>query len=201
MRRLFRTLAIRPAVIARCRRAVDADRHGVRRAMLFGAALGLLWAMPARLWMRLITDQEPVFSIGGTLFIFIVVSGFGAAAGYAFAVRPRVFPGRIRRWSSRGLAFVPFAAMGPGLIFFGGLAPLALAITRRGWRRRYRIALYGAGGLLLTFATLVMTSAGAIATLIFVFLSYLLFLSLRFALEPAAPRDEPADGAFRYLTA
>ena len=49
--------------------------------MLVGAQLGLAWAIVGRIWMRLISEEQ-VFSPVGTLLILLVVSGFGAAAGY-----------------------------------------------------------------------------------------------------------------------
>ena len=83
---LPRAFWIPPELIARAAAAIDDDAHGVRRAVLRGVQLGLLWAIVGRIWMRQISDEQ-IFSVGGTLFILIVVSGFGAAAGYAFAVR------------------------------------------------------------------------------------------------------------------
>ena len=85
---LPRAVWIPSELIARLARLVDQRPDGVRRAVLRGAQLGLLWAILGRIWMRQISD-DPTFSVPGTVFILVVVSGFGALAGYAFAVRRR----------------------------------------------------------------------------------------------------------------
>ena len=180
--RFLRGLWVRPEVIARFGENVRARSHGVRYAVLFGAAVGLTWALLGRVWMRLISD-DPVFSVGGTIFIFIVVSGFGAAAGYAFSQRGRPAAGRLRGLVKRGLAFVPFLGMGPGLIFYGGLFPLALVSAKRGWRRLYRIPLLVAGVLPTTLMGIVMLSDGPLTATLFLVLGYVLFFSLRLAME------------------
>ena len=79
--------------------------------------------------MRLISEEQ-VFSVGGTIFILIVVTGFGAAAGYAFAVRRgaagRGVPtSRLKRWWHRLLAYVPLLGMGPFAVLFLGQFALA----------------------------------------------------------------------------
>ena len=198
--RFLRRIWVRPEVIARFEENVRANPHGVRLAILFGASLGLTWALLGRLWMRLISD-DPVFSVGGTIFIFVVVSGFGAAAGYAFSQRGKPAAGRFRGWFKRGLAFVPFLGMGPGLIFYGGRFPLALVSAKRGWRRLYRVPLLLAGGLFTTLIAVVMLSDGLLTAVLFVVLGYILFFSLRLALEAPTPRDEVGDGAAQILTA
>ena len=179
-----------PDLIARLAERIDDDSHGVRRAVLCGAQLGLLGAIVGRVWMRLISEQQ-VFSVPGTLFIVIVVSGFGALAGWAFAVRRRP-RGRIRRWLFRVLALVPFLGMGPFVVFF--LGNLVYAVTSgRGWRRLVRWPLLGLGALLAGFWTLVFISqnpdgTGWAAALLYLAIGYLLFVSLRFALDPAGTR-------------
>jgi hypothetical protein len=189
---MVRRLSLSAGFIQRLATVARATPHGTRNAILIGALLGLAWAIPGRLWMRLITDREPVFTVGGTLFIFIVVSGFGAAAGYAFAVRGRPRR-RIRRWLERGLAFLPFAGMGPGLIFFFPGVPLALAAAHRGWRRRWRIALASFGGVAASFWTLVMLSnaPGLLTAALYLALGYVLYASLRFAIERTEPKSFP----------
>ncbi len=182
---MLRNIALRPSFIARLATFVERNPAGTRRAVFVGALLGLAWALPGRLWMRLITDKEPQFTVAGTLFIFIVVSGFGAAAGYAFARRGKATR-RFRRWFDRALAFIPVAGLGPGLIFFVPGVAFAIAAARRNSRRWLRIALLVVGCLSGAFWTLVMLSNDRpLATvLIYLLLGYLVYVALRFALEP-----------------
>lgn len=182
---MFRRMTIPAESIARLARIVESDPHGTRRAVFVGALLGLAWAVPGRLWMRFITGEEPVFSVGGTLFIFIVISGFGAAAGYAFARRNRARR-RLRRWFHRGLAFLPVVGLGPGLIFFIPGIAFAIAVTRRHTRRWLRIALTIVGAVSGLFWTLVMLSTDTplMTALVYLFLGYLVYVAFRFALEP-----------------
>ena len=91
--------------------------------------------------------------------------------------------------------------MGPGLIFYGGLFPLALVSAKRGWRRLYRVPLLLAGGLFTTLIAVVMLSDGLLTAVLFVVLGYILSFSLRLALEAPTPRDEVGDGAAQILTA
>jgi tryptophan-rich sensory protein len=188
---MLRRLTIPSEFIARLARSVEADPAGTRRAMIVGSLLGLAWAVPGRLWMRLITGQEPQFTLGGTIFIFVVVSGFGAAAGYAFARRGRAHR-RSRRWFERALAFLPVAGLGPGLIFFVPGIALAIAATRRNGRRWLRIALVATGVGSGAFWTLVMlaTDAPLVAATVYLLLGYLVYVALRFAMEPHARRSQ-----------
>jgi hypothetical protein len=179
-----------PELIARLAEGIDDDPHGVRRAVLRGAQLGLFGAIVGRVWMRLISEQQ-VFSLPGTLLILIVVSGFGALAGWAFAVRRRP-RGRIRRWLFRFLAFVPFLGMGPFVVFF--LGNFVYAVTSgRGWRRLVRWPLLALGALLSGFWTLVFVTQnpeglGWASAVLYLAVGYLLFVSLRLALDPAGTR-------------
>ena len=79
------------------------------------------------------------------------------------------------------IAFVPFLGMGPGLIFYGGLFPLALVSAKRCWRWLYRIPLLLAGGLFTTLIGAVMLADGLLTAVLFVVLGYILFFSLRLA--------------------
>ncbi len=182
---MLRSVAIKPSLIARLAASVERDPRGTRRAVFVGALLGLAWALPGRLWMRLITDKEPQFTVAGTLFIFVVVSGFGAAAGYAFARRGKATR-RFRRWFDRGLAFVPVAGLGPGLIFFVPGVAFAIAAARRESRRWLRTGLVVVGCLSGAFWTLVMLANDRpLATVvIYLLLGYLVYVAVRFALEP-----------------
>ena len=186
---LPRALWIPTELIARAAEAIDEDEHGVRRTILRGMQLGLVWAIVGRIWMRQIADER-MFSVPGTIFIFIVVSGFAAAAGYAFAQRRRRW-GRSRRWLHRFLAFVPVLGMGPFVVFFLGNAVCALLGAHEGWRRLVRWPLLGLGAAITAFWTLVFVGQnpdgqGWASALLYLGLSYLLFVSLRFALDPAA---------------
>lgn len=196
---LFRLISIQPTVIQRIAQTVRDDPGGRRRAVIVGAQLGLLWAVIGRIWMRLISEEQ-VFSPPGTLFILIVVSGFGAAAGYAFAARRVPAPSRAKRWWHRLLAYVPFLGMGPFAIFFLGHFAYAWRASRPGARRLLRSALGAVAVLVPAFWTLVFISQqprdlGWASAILYLALGYLIYVALRFALEPAeeAPvRPPPA---------
>jgi hypothetical protein len=70
------------------------ERHPpVWAAIVVGAGLGLVWAIAARVWMRLISTA-PEFSVFGTVVILAIAMLFGACARLAFAARRRGW----RRW-------------------------------------------------------------------------------------------------------
>ena len=187
---LFRLASIQPDVIQRVAYVVGEDAGGRRRAIIVGAQLGLLWAAIGRVWMRLISEEQ-VFSVGGTIFILVVVAGFGAVAGYAFAARRSVgSPSRLRRWWHRFLSYVPFLGMGPFVIFFLGQFALAWRISRPQARRLIRWPLTATGVLVPAFWTLVFVArepngVGWASALLYLALGYLIYVSLRFALTPA----------------
>ncbi len=196
---LFRLVTIQPSFIRAIARRVRLAPGGRRRAVIVGAQLGLLWGVIGRIWMRLLAE-EPVFSPPGTLFILIVVSGFGAAAGYAFAARRIPATSRARRWWHRLLAYVPFLGMGPFVIFFLGHFACAWRANRPGARRLLRIPLGVVAVLVPAFWTFVFITQrpqdlGWASAVLYLALGYLIYVALRFALEPAedAPvRPPPA---------
>ena len=99
-------------------------------AILSGAGLGVIWAIAARIWMRLISTT-PEFSIAGTLAIVVIATLFGACAGFAFVARRRGW----RRWGHyvpRGLTvafFIPFG-IGGGLPLMLSVLLATLAVTQ-----------------------------------------------------------------------
>ena len=194
MRRLA---TIPPDYVQRMRAKVDGSAHGTRNAVLAGAGVGLGFALVLRLWMRLITGQEPVFTIGGTIFIFVVVSGFGAAAGYAFAVRHRTRR-RARRFVERSMGFVPMLGMGPFMVFFLGGAIFAWLQSRQLSRRWMRWGLMALGVLVTGFWTLVFFAGGEdrdpslLRPLMYLAIGYVLYVSLRFALTRTEPAQRPS---------
>jgi len=186
---LIRLAAIQSDVIQRMARAVGSDPGGRRRAVFVGAQLGLVWAVIGRVWMRLIS-QEQVFSVPGTAFILIVVSGFGAAAGYAFVARRSGSRSRLKRWWHRLLAYVPFLGMGPFAIFFLGQFAFAWRMSRPRAGRFVRFLLGAMAIVLPAFWTFVFvsqepTGTGWASAILYLALGYLLYVSLRFALEPS----------------
>jgi hypothetical protein len=206
---LIRLAVIQPDLISRAAAYVRARPDGARRAAIVGAQLGLLWAIVGRVWMRLISEQR-IFSVPGTLFILIVVSGFGAAAGYAFARRRTPSPSRLRRWWHRLLAYVPFLGMGPFAIFFVGQLAFAWRMSHPRSSRLIRWILAAAATLATAFWTLVFISQdpagpGWASALLYLILAYILYLTLRFTLAPGdrtattagdPPQWDPAsDGA------
>lgn len=186
---LIRLAAIQSDVIRGVSHAVGDEPGGRRRAVLVGAQLGLLWAVVGRVWMRLISEEQ-VFSVGGTIFILLVISGFGAAAGYAFHARRATATSRLRRWWHRLLAYVPFLGMGPFAIFFLGHFAFAWRVSHPGAGRIVRFLLGAAGILVPVFWALIFVSQdpnglGWASAILYLTLGYLIYVSLRFALEPS----------------
>lgn len=90
------------------------------RGLAVGAALGALWGVVARAFMRLLAD-DPHFSWSGTLFILGLATVAGACVGL---VRGARVAGRSGWWRLAALpALVVFA--GPGMV----LAPAALGMA------------------------------------------------------------------------
>jgi hypothetical protein len=90
--------------------------------------MGLVWGIAARIWMRLISTN-PEFSLGGTIFIVLVPTLFGACAGLAFAARQRGFVAWRRRLPQAAcvVTFIPFGAAGGAPLMLNVLlATLAL---------------------------------------------------------------------------
>jgi hypothetical protein len=99
----------------------------MRRAVLAGLAIGALWGVAIRLWMRFITTS-PEFSWSGTLMII----GFSAAAGGVLALaRFRRKAGGTGWWRASILSLVFLGGAGSvmwssvllGGIFFGRPGP------------------------------------------------------------------------------
>ena len=197
---LIRLASIQSELIQRGARALDGDPRGRRRAILAGAQLGLLWAVIGRIWMRLLSEEQ-VFSVPGTVLILLVVSGFGAAAGYAFWARTSTPASGLKRWWHRLLAYVPFLGMGPFTVFFAGHLAFAWRESRPRSRRVVRWLLGGVAVLIPAFWTLVFISqepegTGWASALLYLSLGYLLYVSLRFALEPTST-EPPSTGVRR----
>jgi hypothetical protein len=156
-----------------------------RRAMLWGAAIGLATGAFARVWMRTLTEQEPVFSIPGTAFILLAFAAFGACAGLALAWRRQRSPRRMA--VQRGVGLVPFLFMGPFMALFLPSLFGALLAAHPAWRRRWRAILWTAITLLGGFFFLASIDRGGIGWLSFAMwlpLSYLMFVSQRIVFEP-----------------
>ena len=99
-------------------------------AVLGGTGLALVWAIVARIWMRLISTK-PEFSIPGTVGILLIASIFGAGTGLAYAARRRGW----RRWGHylpRTLVvafFIPFG-VAEGLILMLTVLAVTLSVTQ-----------------------------------------------------------------------
>jgi hypothetical protein len=97
------------------------------RYAVAGAALGLLWGVLARLWMRYVSDA-PEFSWSGTGFIL----GAATVAGTSLAmVEWARRTGRSRWWRSAGLGVLGLG-MGPGSFMVPTVVLGALALSGRG---------------------------------------------------------------------
>ncbi len=170
-----------------------------RRYVLFGAAIGLATGAFARVWMRTLTEQDPVFTIAGTTFILLAFAGSGACAGLALAWRR--LRSRRRMAVQRGVGLVPFLFMGPFVLqFLPSLFGSWLAAFP-GWGRIRRASLWVGIALLSVFFLLVSVSRGAIGFTSFAMwgvLSYLMFLSHRIVFEPRHDSQTPAAPADAY---
>ena len=97
------------------------------RGFVWGAGLGLVWGVVARVFMRLLTTT-PSFSWSGTLFILGLATVSGACLGMVHAAH---VSGRSQWWR---LAALPALALfaGPGMV----LAPatIGMAMVLRGGR-------------------------------------------------------------------
>ncbi|MGD9932863.1 MAG: hypothetical protein AB7T37_04010 [Dehalococcoidia bacterium] len=174
----------------------DDPRSQRRRFILAGAMTGLAVGGVARVWMRTLTEQEPVFSAGGTIFILLVFSGLGACGGLAFAWRRLRSPRRML--VQRGVGLLPTALMGPFFPFFLPAMFGAVLLAFPQWGRWKRRLLLAGIALLGGFLLLVSASRGPVGVASFglwMAVSYAFFLSYRIVFEPRDGAYEPTAGA------
>ena len=116
------------------------------RGLAVGAALGALWGVVARGFMRLLTD-DPHFSWSGTLSILAVATVAGACVGLVHGARVA------RRSGWWRLAALPALAVfaGPGML----LAPAALGMAAV---LRGRVAVRVLGALLVAVPPVVIVT-------------------------------------------
>ena len=170
------------------------------QGLLAGLVLGAIAAVPARVWMRLVTTDEPAFSWSGTLFI---VGAFSVMVGVAGAVAGA----RLRGWRGYGMAamrtaglvvVLPLAA-GAGLLLAPTLLIGALAAGRTTWPTAVRTVLVGLAALpvLAVHVQALRNGLGAGRALIALLLCLLVYGGLILALAqsvrpvpggPAVPR-------------
>jgi hypothetical protein len=158
-----------------------------RRYVAAGAFIGFATGAFARLWMRTLTEDDPVFTIFGTGFILVAFAGFGACAGLALAWRR--LRSRRRMAVQRGVGLAPFLFMGPFMPLFLPSLLGSLLAGFPGWRRWLRVLMWAAIGLLAAFFLLISTGRGAVGVASFAMwlpLSYLMFLAQRIVFEPRA---------------
>ena len=156
------------------------------RAARTGALIGFATGLYARAWMRTITDQEPQFSIGGTVFILLVFSGMGACAGLGWHWWRN--GGGPRAWVRRGVAATPVLLLGPFAVLFVPSLVAALFSGRRP-RPAVRWPVAGFAALMGVFLAMVFGAQGspangAAAAALYLGLSYELFLAARIAFAP-----------------
>lgn len=122
---------------ARLRLPADA-----RFAVLAGGALGALWGVVARVWMRLIS-AEYEFTVNGTLAIIAIFAVFGLGQAVAAVARRTASTPR-RRIAARGVAIALTVPMGlaAGAQMLPALLLAALALGRTNLRRGMRLALW-----------------------------------------------------------
>ena len=170
-----------------------------RRCLVRGALAGLGAGVVMRLWMRTISDHH-VFSVGGTLFIFLFFAGLGAAA--ALAVWWRSAGESRRPLLIRAVASIPFAAFGPFMVLFlpGALAAMVSGHPAWGqWRKRLltgsAVATFALIELFLLTADVPGNAGVRIASgLLYLPLAYALFVTNRLAFDPIRQAPAPATG-------
>ncbi|MCA9831788.1 MAG: hypothetical protein R3B97_10310 [Dehalococcoidia bacterium] len=171
-----------------------------KRSLAWGALAGLVVGGVARVWMRTLTEEDPVFSVAGTVFILLVFSGLGACGGLALAWRRTGSPRRML--VQRGLGLLPTAFMGPFFPFFLPALFGALLSAFPGWGRWRRRSLWGLIVLLSGFLLLISLSRGPIGIAsyaLWMVVSYAFFLSYRIVFEPRG--SSPAAGHTQDATA
>jgi hypothetical protein len=173
---------------ARCFRLAMV-RPAAWRCIVGGAALGLLWGLVARIWMRLLATH-PELSVTGTAMILVLGTQFGLFAGLAYAARRRGW----RHWRlylPRALVVLSILplCMAQGVAMVAPALLLTLAATQRRWWRPVR-ALLGLLPLTVLVASSVLVGGmkpGLLAPLnvsLYLALVYPLALGLRMGLEP-----------------
>ncbi|MDR7253905.1 hypothetical protein J2X46_002895 [Nocardioides sp. BE266] len=125
-----------------------------------GALLGLVVAVLARLWMRLISD-DPEFTWGGTIAILVVFTIFGACTGLVGAALSRgrsgwwrvaAIPG-LGAFLAQGIVVLPLALLSAALFAPRGPAWLRWGLAVAGVALTVAIADdQGTGDLVLTMA-------------------------------------------------
>lgn len=168
-----------------------------RRFVVRGAAIGLSVALPARLWMRTIS-QHHVFSVGGTLLIIFVFTGMGAMAGVVTWWRRN--PAHPRALIVRAVGIAPFALLGPFTLLF---IPSLIAAATAGhpdWKRWARRGAIVAGVVFFSLTELILLTSDApgnagvrlASGLLYLPLAYASFLTIRLALDPLPAQGRTA---------
>lgn len=126
--------------------AASSGRTSWPLVLVGGAAVGVVWGVVARLWMRFISD-DPEFSWGGTGFILgaFGIAGLSQSAAY-LGRRARLTRGRmtaLRAFTTLGL--LPLG-LGAGMLMLPTVLLAPFALTRIAWPRAARCAV----GLLAT---------------------------------------------------
>lgn len=115
--------------------------RGLGRGALLGVAVGVVWGVLARVFMRLLST-EPDFSWAGTLVIVALGVVFWGAVGVVAAAR---VGRRSRWWRLAGMpALLLFA--GQGLVFVPGAALVATGLALRTTWQRAALVVAGLGG-------------------------------------------------------
>jgi len=130
--RIFRLDALR----------VGAARISIPKALAAGAFAGLLYAIPFRIMMRLVTT-DPVFTIWGTAAVAIYCALVGATAGLLYAGRQRAWRARTRLAPAAlcVLLLAAFLFFATPFSVIAGLLVLASSMT--GWKPAVRLGLAG----------------------------------------------------------
>jgi len=101
--------------------------HAMLRAALTGLGLGAAWGVAARVFMRLVTTEQPSFSWAGTLGIIGLAAVLGA--GVAVASEARLRRRRAFWWLALAPGLLLFA--GPGMPFIPAFVLGGLLLRRR----------------------------------------------------------------------
>jgi hypothetical protein len=135
--------------------------HGTLASAAVGAALGGVWGIVARAWMRLISET-PEFSWSGTMFIVLVPTVAGALLGFA-AARRRRGRARVAR-TAAGFATL-FLGVGAGTLMLPTILLGGLALSRRHFPLWMRLtAALGVLGMRFLLVGVESGSGGQLAT-------------------------------------
>ncbi len=166
------------------------SRHILLCAAAAGAGAGLVWAVAARIWMRLISI-DPEFTWSGTTLILGIGTVAGLSAGVVYGAR---VGGRSRRWRAAGAGMLA-TGLGAGIAFVPMALLTGLAISGRGRRLVRLLAALTATALALVLTWLLRTDVPGVLLARFAVGYLLLGAALGYGVAEVLRRWSPPDDA------